>query len=506
MEDKKLAKKLISEQEIPESYFTALCWLEPDKYNFYGEDKINEKHFLNNKWRFYFSVGKHLSDQGVQRFDDVSVYKAIKEMNADKQFDQYGGFATINEIMEEVRGSEDNDESYYLQVKKGFTLKELTLLFGDKVLQDTNKYNYHKEHIDKIVTYWSDKLNSISMGTDNRFDAYNLFDNMEKYIEKVESDTMKGMPYYKSPQYTKMTNGWSKGHLYMFGAFGNAGKTSFLFSKVIMACIKAKEKLVVIANEEDIDSFTEKLYVSVLGSELHQAFDRKKFKQSGFTDEDKGKIKEAQEWVKDISEGDNALIKFIFMEEYIMDDVKKVVKHYHSRGYENIIVDTHKVSERSKNDQRWVTFVEDTKSIYKLCRPNGGGLNLRMWLNFQLADHSVSSRYLDFSAIGEGKAAKNEASVVNMIRAIWESEFEGGKKKIFGFKFIKENGKFIKKTFMLKKEDLGGSEAYYLLFQPKSRFSGNNDNGQPVLILKVNFNFNTWDEVGFCNISNDRMR
>ncbi len=503
MEESKLYTKLKAEQEVPESCFTALCWLDPEKYNLHSKDKINSSHFLNDKWEFFFSLGRHMYDQNVKTFDDVSVYKAVNELDAKDQFDKYGGFPVVREVMEELRDSQDNDESYYTMVKKGFVLSELTHLFGEKVLKKTQKYDYHKLTADTIITYWNDKLNTISMGTDNKFDTYHLFDNMDKFIEKTESGTNRGMPLYKSNKYTKMINGWAKGHLYMFGAFGNAGKTSFLFNKVAMSCIKNNERLVVIANEEDIDSFTEKLYVSVLGVELvNKGIDRNKFKQAGFTEEDRKKIQAAKDWVAEVSQGDNALIDFVFMEEYIIDDVKKVIRHYNSRGYENFIIDTHKVSERSSHDQRWVSFVEDTKQLYKMCRPNGGGLNLRMWLNFQLADHAKNRRYLDFDAIGEGKAAKNEASVVNMIRAIWDSEFSDGKNKLYVYKYDKNGNK---SGDYLDRTDLDKGETYYLLFQPKSRFSSNNDNGQPVLVFKVNFNFNSWEEIGYTTIANDKM-
>ena len=52
---------------------------------------------------------------------------------------------------------------------------------------------------------------------------------------------------------------------------------------------------------------------------------------------------------------------------------------------------------------RWERFVEDMKEIYKLARPNGGGLNLAIWVNVQLADSALKMRFLNEYALGDAK-------------------------------------------------------------------------------------------------------
>jgi hypothetical protein len=144
--------------------------------------------------------------------------------------------------------------------------------------------------------------------------------------------------------------------------------------------------------------------------------------------------------------------------------------------------------------------VEDMKTIYRLTRKNAGGCNLRTAVTFQLADGAIKNRYLDFEAIGEGKASKNEASVMQMFRPAWADEYEKGKMELTCFKNVKkENGEYEKDEFTLKK-----GKTYYLLFTPKNRFGANNDNGQPVLILEPNFNFNHFKEIGWCYVANDK--
>src|SRR6185312_8115105 len=101
------------------------------------------------------------------------------------------------------------------------------------------------------------------------------------------------------------------------------------------------------------------------------------------------------------------------------------------------------VSDDSPHEKRWETFVEDMKSIYRFTRENAGGLNLRTVVTFQLADSAIGNRYLDFDAIGEGKASKNEAGTVLMFRPVWSDEFEDGKNKLECYKRKKnEKGEY----------------------------------------------------------------
>src|SRR5690606_29197216 len=97
------------------------------------------------------------------------------------------------------------------------------------------------------------------------------------------------------------------------------------------------------------------------------------------------------------------------------------------------------------------------------------------------ADSAIKNRYLDFEAIGEGKASKNEASVVMMFRPVWGDEYEGEKRELECYRMKKRpvGDGYMKETFKLEK-----GKAYFLLFTPKNRFGSNTDNGQPVLVIE----------------------
>jgi hypothetical protein len=104
-------------------------------------------------------------------------------------------------------------------------------------------------------------------------------------------------------------------------------------------------------------------------------------------------------------------------------------------------------------------------------------------------------------AIGEGKASKNEASVMYMFRVAWADEFKGGKKELKCYKNKKneKTGEWQKEFFFLEE-----GETYYLWFTPKNRFGKDNDTGQPVLVMKPMFNANHFEEIGWCFVSNEK--
>ncbi|WP_214607218.1 hypothetical protein, partial [Mycobacterium tuberculosis] len=130
---------------------------------------------------------------------------------------------------------------------------------------------------------------------------------------------------------------------------------SLMFNKVIMACIENHEPLLVIANEQSVQEFRQMLLVTAMGT-----------------------------------------------------GTRKTIK----RQIRRVIVDTGKPSEGSGEMPRWERFTEDMKELYKLARKNGGGLDLALWVNTQLADSAIKQRFLNEYALGESKKAKNEASVL----------------------------------------------------------------------------------------------
>lgn len=495
----KEGKKINKKAEINEAYFAGLVWDDPyEAYASYS-DTLAMDEFIHPIWGFYFELGRRMYLDGIKTFDPITVQTKVKEYNVEEDFKKYGGLDQIEDAVSIVKEHSDNIDYYYETIKYHYTIKQLVLVFGDKVLVQKGKYKWQDMTKEQLVMFWCDKVNQIGMGHLNRYEQENLYIDPDLYFQKLEENASELLPFYKSHYMNNATQGIARGTVTMFGGFGNTGKSSIMAEKFVMSCIENKEKLIIVLNEEDAQAFREKILLTIMYHEFKTGIDRRRIVTNKLTPEDKEKLRKAMLKMKELMDGEEAQIKVIFMEKYVMSDLEKIVRFWANRGYHNLFIDTHKVSDDSKHDKRWETFVEDMKTIYRLTRPNAGGLNLRTVVNFQLADTAIKNRYLTFDAIGEGKASKNEASTVMMFRPAFSDEYKGGKKELKCYKLKKQaNGEYKKEFFTLEE-----GKTYYLLFYPKNRTGANTDNGQPVLVIEPQFNFNHFKEIGHCFIAKD---
>ncbi|UUV47086.1 replicative DNA helicase [Bacillus phage vB_BanS-Thrax5] len=496
----KIVEKINKSAEINEAYFAGLLWGDPFANYAEYSNTLSQDEFVHDQWGFYFELGRRMYEEGIKTFDTITVHTKVKEWNVEDEFEALGGMNTIEDAIEIVKENADNVEYYYETIKRNYTLRQLWLLFGDKVFLKSGKYDFEQMTREQLSIFWNDKVNQISLGNVNRYEAEDLYIEADEFIRKLEEESAEMLQFYNGVLMNSITSGVARGHVTMFGGFGGTGKSSITAEKVVMACIKNGEKAIVVLNEEDAQAFRQKIVLTILWTEHKMVLDRKRMQNGQLTEDDKDKIRKAFDTMKEMLNGEEALIKVIFMEKYVIKDLEKIVRFWANRGYINLIIDTHKVSEESEHDTRWVTFVEDMKTIYRITRKNAGGMNLRTWVTFQLADSAIRNRYLDYEAIGEGKGAKNEASVVMMFRPAWGTEYEGGKQELKCWRLKKmPNGKYEKVEFKLEE-----GKTYYLLFTPKNRFGQANDTGLPVLVIEPHFHTNTFSEIGWCTVPKDK--
>lgn len=509
---KDILASLAKEVEISEAFVTAIFWNNPELYNFYSEEKLNRATFANRDIGFFFGLGRLMYDKGVHIFDDVAVARFAQEDKIQNLLIKYGDYDRIEELMEEIKGKEDNLDAYYADLKKYTLLRKLFNLFGEKVTAITEKYDYHKLDKELLFTYWNDRVNSIGMDGDNVHESFTLMKDLKEDVKRWSENHSRGLPFYKSKEMTKICLGVDKGTLTIFGGFGGSGKTSITFNKFILTHIEQKEKLLVIANEQSIEDFKKMLVITAMGVGTKKSFSRQRINEGEFTEDEFDKMDKAIDWVYELCEGQIDLIEFVFMEDYVMSEVKKIVRHYARRGYESVLIDTGKPSDEQSSKQRWETFTDDFKQLYKLARVNGGGLNLRMWVNVQLSDTALRQRYLNEYALGESKKIKNEADVVFMIRGIWADELPDGNSPLEVYRWVQANPKNPKhkqavasgKKYVKEIVELEKDKVYYLLFTPKNRRGQDNKNGQQILVLEPNFNNNTWREIGWTTVIDDK--
>lgn len=511
MTEDKIAQELVDDVYLSESYLVGLFWANPDFYYTYGEDKINHKTFANRIWQFYFYLGKELSDSGKKIFDDITVEEYVsKTRKMQKSYAEYGEYLTIEEVMNEVKDKEENFDGYYDEVKKYNMLRSLYEMIGKKVITKLGKYDYKLLSSEQIGRYWQDKLNNKLLLCDNKIEEYDLLDGLEDFIEEIDEKPDIGLPFDNSKDMTNICNGWDFGHIYIFSSFSGKGKTSIAMAKVIMSCVRHREKLLIIANEMSIREYKKLLLVTIMGNEMYEwlqtkgykGFHRQNIDKGNFTNEDKAKLKEATEIIKKITDNRHDYIKFVPLDIYTISNVEKTIRYYANRGYKRLIIDTAKPTEGGKGE-RWVQFTEDFEKIYKLARPNGGGLNLAVFTTVQLADAMVKQRFLDETCLGDAKKIKNVASVTWHMRSVWDDEFKDGKREIKVYQYRKSSN--VPKGYETLEFTLEKSSdyTYMLLFTSKNRRGMSNDTGLDILVFKVSFNRNSWQEIGWTKIYKD---
>lgn len=516
-------KQLNAESFNKESILCGILWNNPDLYDMYPEEKLNKKTMGNAVWAFYLGLGRKLHEKGISIIDDISVHGLIVDLKLEDRFEKYGGYDTIDELMQETSGKRENFESYFDAVKKYALLREYYKLFGKQVMEITDHYNYKEMNRAMISLYWNDKLNNIDIEhNDTQIVAYNLLEDLDKFIDELDLNPDLGMPFYRGWKLTDIINGWAYGTLSIIGGFSGNGKTSFLIEKIFMSCIHENERLLVIANEMDLAQYRKLLLITIMGTEMYETFKdlfekprflRKSMNKGNFTEDELAKLKLAVKWVKGF-DGHESLIKFVPLEEYTMENVEKVVKKFSRRGYRRVLIDTAKPSEGG-NKERWQQFVEDFDRLYKLARKDGGGLNLAMFCAVQQADQMVGRHWLNESCIADGKKIKNVADLVWHLRPVFPHELEGGDKEIQVTTWVpleddifnqdenqegNENQKVVdfNGTKMIKKiVKLKPGRVYYLLFTSKNRRGQSNLTGLDVLALEVDFNNNRWKELGW---------
>lgn len=522
-------KQLNAESFNKEAILCGILWSNPDTFDAYSEERLNKKSVGNAIWAFYLGLGRYLYKKNLTVFDDISVQSAVVELKLEDKYDKFGGYKTIEELMDETKGKEKNFDGYYDEVKKFAMLREYYKLFGDKVINnDDLKYNYKEMNRHMISLYWNDKINNIDMEhNETQVVAFNLLDDLEAFIEELDINPDLGMPFYRGKKLTDMINGWALGTLSIIGAFSGNGKSSFVVEKLLMSSIVENTKLAIIANEMDILQYRKLMLITIMGTEMYDKFKdlfekprfmRKNMNKGGFTDEEKSKLKMAVQWIKEATgQGDNKsnpLIKLIPLEQYTMENVEKVVKKYSRRGYEHWIVDTAKPSEGG-NKERWVQFVEDFDRLYKLARKDGGGLNLAIMATVQQADTYVGRYWMNEKVLADGRKIKNVADLVWHLRPVYPQEYKGGDKELEVISWIPlqddmfnqdENSEgnenmevvdFGDSKMIKKKTKLEHGKVYYLLFTSKNRRGQTNLTGLDVLVLEVDFNSNRWKEVGY---------
>jgi hypothetical protein len=447
-------------------------------------------------------------DNGIRSFEDTSVYSYLTSKPIEKNkksyfefYDESGGFATIQDLMNECTTDKSNDDYHFSEIQKFESLR---------TLQDEHLLNIHStEFIKKLANMNLKQLQTFclhkfktSFAHINSGDViiYNLTEDIEEMVDELDQGEEVGLPLFDSPRLTKKINGQKLGNLMYLVLSSGVGKSSIVTEKFVLSIfehnVKALdpdseldfEKALIFVNEEGKKRWQARLLATVASRILKKPIARDTVNRGKFTPEQKAILIEAAKWLK---QNQPDFIKLVILKKYRIEDVISNIELHRPLGYKHIYFDTFKPDLTQQTD-RWLAFSNSAQDLHDCIKDENYNCATLATVQMKIGKEY---RYLDLDSIGKSMEIVEVAAVVMAGRLMFDDEFEG-KNKIFCYNWEKDvfSGKWHKKEYILDPE-----KKYLILFLPKNR-EGSEDEQ---IIYEVISDLNIWKEVCFAQVKNN---
>lgn len=488
IELKECMDKINAGREQIEAPFVFCLWKEPDLYGDYDKINTGKDETLQTKDAlFYFYLGRALYEQGYRTFDNITVNTYLKDKNETrKQFDSYGGYSEVETLKALV--DPENVEAYFDKIVKLNVLSNLCRRFF-KNFSDVSKFDQMSNS--DVYDYFDYMLNSVAIDSAHDMKAERLsFDT--NFIEEMDKGETVGLSYGKQcPRLNYLTLGVPLGDLTMLGGFSGSGKTSFVFENMILPMAENSIKCCIISNEMQSRAYKMLLIVHILTKEMdYWKLTRKHLKIGKFTDEQKAKLEKAAA----ISRDKYSHITFIKTFDNDTSRVVKTIRKYSKLGYQMFLWDTMK-SDDDVNMEMYRQLLQSSRKVFQCASRE----NVAVVCTYQLALYLLNQRYLDANCLSNGKQIKEVFSEMIYIRPLWDDEYTGERYDCRAYTRNRdENGNWEKYTTPIT---LDRQKKYIVAFLDKTR----NDEDKQQVLYEVNFSWNNWREIGYCNIKNEHV-
>lgn len=489
MELNTLLDKINERRGETEAPFVFCLWKNPDLYDDYKF--VNEKDddiIRDEDAKFYFNLGRGLYNEGYRNFDNISVYTFLKDKPAvQKKFEEYGGYREVEEFKGLV--NDENIHAYFDKIAKLNILDEMckTTFSSFEKLE-----RFEKMSSQQIYDFFEYKLNSISIGATHDVEEENLIID-DKFVAECNSGDTVGISYgRRCPLLNYLTLGVPLGDMFMIAGHSGAGKSSFAFENMILPMTQDGVKVSIVSNEMRSKDYKVMLLVHILTKELNYwGLTRKQIKIGNFTEEQREMISRAQK----ISEEKYSNLKFVKLFDNDVTKVMKYIRMNAKKGYQVFLWDTMK-SDDSLDEKMFLQLLVNSRKIFQLASKE----NISIITTYQLALYTVNQRYLDAGCLANGKQIKEVFSEMVYMRTLWDDEYTGQKYDCKPYTLVRNSeGKY---TGVKRFIELNPEKKYIVVFLDKTR----NDEDKQQVLYEVNGRFNSWNEIGRCNIVNEHGR
>lgn len=462
-----------------------------DPYLFDEYDKLNtgtDETIRSEDARFYLSLGRSLYAQGYRNFDNISIDAYLNDKDSIRDtFNEYGGYREVEHLKSLVKT--DNVDAYFDKVVKLNMLSDLAKQFFQN-FGDTSVFD--KMSNAEVYDYFDYQLNAISLNTAKDMKVEDVcFD--DSFVEELDRGEAVGLNYGKNcPRLNYLTLGVPLGDLTMLGGFSGTGKTSFVFENMILPMAENEIKCCIISNEMQVRAYRQLLIVHILTHEFNYwKITRKHLKMGKFSAEQKDLLHQAAK----ISREKYAHIKFVKMFDNDTSRVCKTIRKYSKLGYQMFLWDTMK-SDDDVSMEMYRQLLQSSRKVFQTASKE----NVAVVCTYQLALYLLNQRYLDANCLSNGKQIKEVFSEMIYIRPLWEDEYTGERCDCKAYTRNKNpDGTWEKFTTPIT---LDKTKKYIVAFLDKTR----NDEDKQQVLYEANLTWNSWREVGFCNIKNEHVQ
>ncbi len=474
------AKQILEYKLGAEASIVSMIYKNPDLLR---ETNLGLNDIHNNCWRVYFEIARDLivNEKKVTLSEvDIGLYLEKHPKLADKYYNEYGGFQTIENAGAYIK--EENFDSYVRDLRKWNVVAKLV----------KHGFPCDKERLSEICDMSAEELydeytvylNDIFANIDNNIKSYNGFADMKVLIDELDAGKNVGIPFANCEILNRETGGMLGGNIIGFGASSGVGKSTLSINYVFPTIMKHDLKALFIINEEDEQKFRKEALIWYCSNVLKHPIPKRVLRDGNFDKETKEVLYKAAEWFE--SQKEKRHITIIPLEQYTARTVIKLIKKYTKMGCDVIVLDTLKESYDSRDKESWKSLMTDCVDFYDCIKHT----NTCMIITYQLVKNK--SKYLTNADIGISKGILDIFSLNIFFRRPLQTEYEGGKDELYCYNPIKNTNSRIE--FKLNKD-----KHYMIGFISKNRF-GTSD---IQIISKADFSINQYEDLGYCNVVQD---
>lgn len=476
------AQKIMEFKVAAEANVVSILYKTPDKL---FDTNLVLDDFSENTWKVFFQIAHDIIlVEKKNILDDITVGLFLeKHPKLKEKYDEYGGYNTIQNAISYIKV--ENFDGYVTELRKwkaviqlckrGFPVKERLSDYADMTSEDI--YNEHSAY-----------LNDIFVNIDSDVKSYDISYKIHELIEKLDTGTAIGLPYYSMPLLTKETGGQYLGSITLLGGISNAGKSTVARSTTLPSIIEKDEKIVVMVNEDSKEKWQREMLVWVCNNVFKYDIQKHVIRDGKYSTEVKETLHRAADWIEEKTQ--NHTITIIPFLQYQTSKAIKEIKKYAALGVKYFILDTFKMDAGKLSANAWMEMQQSMVAIKDTIKAEA--LNVHILITFQLEKGSSVMRYYTQNNIGMAKNIVDVASTCIMIRDIFEDEYDGGKNALHVYRPEAKGSQVVQKitkdtkyqVFFIVKNQEGAANAYQIVAKhDKSR--------------------NIIEEIGITNISPD---